>query len=288
MDAIRARTSIRSYSAEPLDHAEVEALEASFIEACPGPFGGSPRFALLGAPEGDGKSGASGGLGVANPSTFGVIGGAPAFIAGVVASAPWCNVDFGYCLEGIILRATELGLGTCWLGGFFDRGAIARAMAASRHEITPACTPVGRPSDSLRLQDRAIRLAAGSRNRKPWSELFFREEGGTLESLPPDDPFAESLEVVRIGPSASNKQPWRIVVDRRGGHDEVHLFLREERFYNNVLGAVKLQELDMGIAMRHFEVSEAAVGRGGGWKRLQPEPLSIPSPMRYIATWIPE
>jgi hypothetical protein len=41
MDAIRSRTSIRTYDGEPLSAAERSALRAAFAEAVPGPFGAS-------------------------------------------------------------------------------------------------------------------------------------------------------------------------------------------------------------------------------------------------------
>ena len=92
------------------------------------------------------------------------------------------------------------------------------------------------------------------------------------------------LESVRIGPSASNKQSWRLVVDRRDG-DVHHLVLYEDQAYNNMLGLVKLQDLDMGIAMRHVEVSARAAGIPGQWKRLDPDPVKLESPSKYIATF---
>jgi hypothetical protein len=48
---------------------------------------------------------------------------------------------------------------------------------------------------------------------------------------------------------------------------------------------VKLQELDMGIAMRHVEVAASSLGQKGSWTRLKADPLDLEEPMRYISTF---
>jgi hypothetical protein len=285
MDAIQKRVSIRTYDGKPLSADEEKAIRASFAEAVPGPFGAVPRFLLalrdeLEAGEGEGAKGR------VKIGTYGMIVGPRAFIAGVVEKRPFACVDFGYSLEGIVLRATELSLGTCWLGGAFGRGAIASALKAGSNEFVPATTPIGHAAERRSLQDKLVHRGAGVTSRKEPAELFFSAGAtGALEPLTDAGRWAEVLEAVRRGPSASNKQPWRLVVDRRGGKEALHLVMHEDERYNNMLGDVKLQELDMGIAMRHVEVAAEAFGIRGSWKRLEAEPLELLKPQRYIATF---
>lgn len=47
--------------------------------------------------------------------------------------------------------------------------------------------------------------------RKEWSELFFNESLSSPITKEEAKDMAFALEMVRLGPSASNKQPWRIV-----------------------------------------------------------------------------
>jgi nitroreductase len=265
---------------------EQEALCQAFIEAVPGPFGATPRFLLASrdAIEDDASRATSvqGGLRI---GPYGMIVGPRAFISGVVAKRSFACVDFGYCLEGIILRATELGLGTCWIGGAFSRSAIAHALGACKDEFVPATTPVGHAAKKQTLRERIVRGSARAGTRKDPSTLFFEAaEGGVFAPLVHAGTWAEALEAVRIGPSASNKQPWRLVVDRRRG-EALHLVMHEDQRYNNMLGDVKLQELDMGIAMRHVEVAASALGIKGAWKRLAPDPIVLEEPRKYIATF---
>ncbi len=278
LDAVRARRSVRSYDGSALGSAQEAAIRAAIGEAVPGPFGGRPRFELFGPGLGSFEKGKIG--------TYGVISRAQAFIIGAVERASFAMEDFGYCLEGILLRATELGLGSCWLGGIFDRGAAGKALGIGPKDLVPACSPLGVPADRQSIQERIIRFSAGSRARKPASELFFEERGGVWQALEQPGIWAEVLEAVRVGPSASNKQPWRILVSERAGRPELDLFLEEDRRYNSMLGEIKLQDMDMGIAMRHVEVAARAQGIGGAWLRHAPETIKAAAPRRYICSWI--
>ena len=57
----------------------------------------------------------------------------------------YVNEKIGYTGEGIILEATAMGLGTCWVGGslFFRRGLAESIVGTARNERVFAVTPVG-------------------------------------------------------------------------------------------------------------------------------------------------
>jgi nitroreductase len=293
LESIRMRHSTRTYDGAPLAPDEESALRSSFAEAAPGPFGSSPRFMLANRDEieeraAPASAGARGGAakGRVRIGTYGLIVGPRAFVAGVVRRAPFACVDFGYCMEGIILCATELGIDTCWIGGVFGRGAIARALEAGRNEFVPATTPAGHAAARPSVQERAAKADSRPGTRLDFGELFFEAgKDGSWAALDSPGAWKEVLEAVRIGPSARNMQSWRIVLDRRGG-ERLHLFMHENKFYNNILGATKLQELDMGIAMRHVEVAAAELGIEGAWKRLDACPVAAEAPRRYISTFV--
>ncbi len=279
MEALEARRSIRSFSGYPLTSGDRALVESAIRDAGQCPFSTKPRFVLVEPHEVGGQ--ASGRIG-----TYGVIKDAPAFIAGAARPGPFAFADFGYALEGIMLAAVSGGLGTCWLGGTFDRSGVARALRLAVGEIVPAISPLGEPSGRRSLADSAIRALAGSRNRKPWDRLFFDDAFGHSLAAAEAGPWAVALEAVRQGPSASNKQPWRMVRTGPSGAPVFHLFLEEDALYNNAIRGIKLQEMDIGIAMRHFEVA-ARVGRlPGSWSRLDEVPVSSGSPMVYYSSWL--
>lgn len=279
IDTVMARRSTRSYLQKAVAATELEALAA--LVAAPGraPFGTAARFALVGPEFAGGSALKSGRIG-----TYGVIKDAPAYIVGCVTPGPLAFVDYGYLLEGIILGAAALGLGTCWLGGIFDRKASGAALGLKADEVVPAITPVGYPAENASLADRLIRFSARSSSRKPFGELFFN--GSWDRPQDQGDPFAPALEAVRQGPSASNKQPWRIIrADGAHADGAAHLYLMEDAVYTKAIPGILLQDMDAGIAMRHLEIGAEAVGVKGSWRRLDAAPVPARPPLRYIASF---
>ena len=102
----------------------------------------------------------------------------------------------------LILYATSLELGTCWLGGTFKRSQFAELVALKKDEFIPAVTPIGYSADKRTFIDSAMRRIAGSDNRKPWNELFF--DGSFDKPLKQEEAgqYADALEMVRLAPSA--------------------------------------------------------------------------------------
>jgi hypothetical protein len=261
IEAMRKRTSARTYKKQQLSETDRNNIEKLLITEQIGPFGNRVRFTLIDLPIADPQKRRK--LG-----TYGFIRGTSAFIAGAVSRAPGAVVDYGYCLEKIILFLANMGIGTCWLGGTFKRSGFEEEIDLSQDELLPAVTPVGYPADSRSLRERMLRTAAGSKKRKQWEELFF--SGSNAEPLTTEeaDVYNEVLECLRIGPSASNKQPWRIV--KEPTEPTFHLFLQKSRGYGQITDDIHLQDLDAGIAMCHFELSAQELSLKGSWQPAAP------------------
>jgi hypothetical protein len=272
IETITIRKSCRTYRDSPVETAGLAELKA-FLEANTGPPFGSPiRFELLDFDQLDADE-------LRPLGTYGVIRGAKLFIIGAVGKRPKAMEDYGYCMEKNILKATALGLGTCWLGGTFRRSGFARRVNLSDGELLPAISPVGYPGETRSLTDRFFRFSAGSNERKPWTELFSDRDMATPLPRESGGAYETPLECVRIGPSASNKQPWRIV---RNG-DAFHFYLSRTPGYDKMIKDIRMQNIDMGIAMCHFELSARELGLDGGWSVRDP---GIPSGNReYIVSW---
>jgi len=204
-----------------------------------------------------------------------MIEGAGWFLAGAMKKGPGAVEDFGYLLEGVILKATELGLGTCWLGGTFQRADFTEALTLQDDEFIPAVCPVGYASTRRRLKEKLIAAAIHVRQRKPLKD-WARVTG---------DPgvYGDALEAVRLGPSASNKQPWRLLL----AEGKAHFYLEETPGYNADSVArcgFPIQSLDMGIAFYHWERVLADQGLAGSWTRDDPS-LPVGGKWVYVATW---
>jgi hypothetical protein len=281
MDArhlIDRRYSCRTYLEQPISSGDRRSLADFMATKTLGPLGSAVRFGLIAASPDD--AGALRRLG-----TYGFIKGAKGYIVGAVRRGPGDLEDYGYLLEEVTLHATGLGLGTCWLGGTFTRGTFTRRFGSlGDDEAIPAVVSTGYPGDdgAERIRERE----EGAR-RFPPAELFYEGAFGEPLALGRADGYAGALEAVRMGPSATNKQPWRIV--RHG--DLWHFYLVRTRGYGKgsllfrVLRIADLQRVDLGIAMCHFELVAREDGLTGGWIVADP---GLPSPgpgIEYVVTW---
>ena len=107
--------------------------------------------------------------------TYGMIKNPMGFIIGAVENTPRSLEDFGYLMEKNILMASDLGLGTCWLGGTFSSSGFSRKIALEANEILPAVTSVGYAVSKLSPMDSLIRVSSGADRRKPWKCFIFPE-----------------------------------------------------------------------------------------------------------------
>ena len=274
IETIKRRVSIRTYMDVPLEGDTRRRLLECLANGWSAPFGSRMRFELVDLEEGDSHR-------IRTLATYGVITGGKLYIIGAVARSEWAMLDYGYAMEKIVLLGTDLGLGTCWLGGFFRRGLAGSIIGASKDELVPAITPVGYAASKQSGMDTFSRAVARGWNRKSWDELFFSETFSTPLQQKELGGYGVALESVRLGPSASNLQPWRVVAepDRR----TFHFYLHPRRLYNRVFKDIQLQMLDMGIAMCHFELSASELGLRGSWKQQKPNIDS--GRMEYVVTW---
>jgi nitroreductase len=277
IETIKMRRSCRTYDSRAID-VERRTLFEQFLTAnTAGPFGSAIRFILS-----DFSQVNKGEMKI--PGTYGVIQGAPHFIIGAVKKNHMAMEDYGYAMEKNILYATELGLETCWLGGTFQRSGFARYLDLKEEELLPAISPLGYGKEKKSLTDRVFRYIASSDKRKPWEQLFFLDNLETPLERAAAGGFSEVLESLRAGPSASNRQPWRIVKDKDS--ERFHFFIRRTPGYGRLIGEISLQNIDMGIAMCHFELSARELGLQGQWVKSPPPGLErVGAGMEYIVTW---
>ena len=275
IETIKTRISCRTYSNRAIEPEKLAELRQFLASNTKTPFGSKVRFLLLDFDEmkiGELK----------NLTTYGVIKGARQFIAGTVEKQPRAMEDYGYCMEKNILKATSMGLGTCLLGGTFRRSGFADKISLDEGELLPVISPVGYSNNKRSVVDRMFRFVAASDKRKPRHEPFYLHDIDTFLDKENSGRFDTPIECVRIAPSASNKQPWRIIKGK--GQDAFHYYLKRTPGYENIVKDIKLQNVDMGIAMCHFDLSARELGFTGDWNVNNPQIKSYG--MEYIVSWI--
>ncbi len=274
IEAINRRVSVRSYADRSIEQGKKQEMINLLESTNEGPFGNKVRFALIDFSEMEKNE-------IGSLGTYGFISGAKLFIVSAIKDGAGAMVDLGYSFEKLILAATNLGLGTCWLGGTFKRANFAKRANVSEDEIVAAISPIGYARDRRTVREMVLRRLANSDRRKPWEELFFDGDFNSPLSKDSAGGYAVPLECVRLGPSASNNQPWRVVYQKQLG--AFHFYLKRTWGYDKFNGRIDLQRVDIGIAMCHFELGAGETGLSGTWEVGKPD-LAMGN-AEYIVSW---
>lgn len=284
-EVIARRFSCRTYSAQPIATETQERLRDRMASLRAGPFGTPLRFQLVAATEED--RAALRGLG-----TYGFIRGASGFIVGAAGHSAKDFEDYGYAMESLVLACTDLDLGTCWLGGTFTRSSFSEKIQASGDEHVPAVASIGYVANPEQARKGLLRRVTKAESRLSWERLFF--DGSFSAPLARDRAgrFDQVLELVRLAPSGSNKQPWRIVKDGEAWH----FYLERTPGYGKGLATRLLggkgeafpdiQRIDLGIAICHFDLASREMDETGMWVVEEPTLAGRPPLTEYVASFV--
>jgi nitroreductase len=162
-EAIKTRRSIRKYKPELIPHEKLEIiLDAARL--APSAANRQPwRFVVV--QNADRKKTLAE---AADNQTF--MNDAAAIVVAVgdpEVSTRWHEKDTMIALEHMVLAATALGYGTCWIGAF-DEDAIKRLLKIPAKMKVVALLPIGVPGEK-----------PASKPRKAIPEIFFKEEWQT-------------------------------------------------------------------------------------------------------------
>ena len=278
---IRQRFSCRTFLNSPINSEKQFQLNNFIKNLQSGPFGNQANFHLIVSHSEDNKT-------LSDLGTYGFIKDPAGFIIGSVRQNIKNLEDFGFQMEKIILYATSINLGTCWLGGSFTRSSFAKKINITDNEIIPAVTAIGEIIDSEQARKGLIRKQINADKRLLWEKLFFYNNFSNPLPLEVADVWAHPLQMVRLGPSASNKQPWRIIYK----DNTWHFYLQRTKGYQEsiltrFLGVADMQRVDMGIAMCHFELTAQENNLPGKWEILDPHLDRPDSFTEYLVSWIP-
>lgn len=266
-EAVTQRYSVRTYDRRPVE-AELREKLLAYGKEISNPLGPAMRLQLIEketAPNGE-KLG-----------TYGIIKGTNLYVGVTIPEDEHAMEALGYAFEQFVLYATSLGLGTCWLGGTFNRSAFAAAMEIRDEELFPILSPIGYPAEKKSFSEKLMRRTIGADKREPWEKRFFKGDFSAPLHEEEAGDFRVPLEMLRLAPSAVNKQPWRVVVDG----NRVHFF--EKRIAGS--GKIDMQRIDVGIAICHFHLVAEEQGLHGRITRTIPD-FAVPADLVYIASWM--
>lgn len=209
---------------------------------------------------------------------YGLIKGNKTYIFGKTGKTRQSRINYGYQLEKIVLEATKLKLDTCWVG-LFDREYFYNIEIENDLDI-PSIVVIGYANEKTPLKEKLIRKVVNADKRKPWDKLFFDYETNSSLNKNEETLYSESLEMTRLAPSSGNTQPWRIFYSKLT--NEFHFF---KKITNMSYESKGMHDIDMGIAMSHFELVSNQNGLKGTWIELKKEEIKTIDDLHYIITW---
>lgn len=214
-EAIKIRHSVRSYSDRPIE-GETEKELRSFIEQC------------------NRESGLNIQLCSNEPKAFstlmahyGSFQNVKNYIALIGKKGDNLSETCGYYGEKIVLRATQLGLNTCWVALTFSRGKTACSIRNGEKLVCVIAIGYGSTKGASRKTKSIDQLCSTPADARP-------------------DWFIRGMEAVQLAPTAMNQQKFLFSLN------------------GNVVAAKAMfgayTKLDLGIAKYHFEIGAGPEG----------------------------
>ncbi len=216
--------------------------------------------------------------------------GAPQYLVLLSEQGPRMGENAGYIMEDLILKLTDMELGSCWLT-FTDSNRIKQALNIDSELEVAAIAAFGhgaRSARRLRLNILSMSNVDISAKRHYFDpkrgihDMVFLNTWGNTHKLNDhigffDDMLWEAFYAATQAPSYLNRQAYGFVI-----HDgRVSLVARPDEYTTEADGA-----LSLGIVMLHFDsVAERWAGKLH-WQFEEQPKLELPEGHRVIASCV--
>ena len=181
-------------------------------------------------------------------ASYGMISGVNTVIALVGSSKDKdLKEKVGYYGEFILLEAVSLGLGTCWVGGSYNRKKCIEALELSNNEELVCIIVLGNVNKNKSLKEKIIGRIG---TKKPsFDELLLECDVNTPNWV------KSGIEEAMLAPTAKNLKT--VGYSYRKG--ELSSFIIDKKS--------NYEEIDIGISMAHFKIGAFKEGIDGVWER---------------------
>lgn len=159
--------------------------------------------------------------------------------------------NIGYYGEMLVLEATNMGLGTCWIGGTYNRNECKKYININDGEELVCVISIGYISSRDNLLQKFVSRV--NKKRKDFNDILLEKDKEAPKWV------ISGINSVIKAPSALNKKPIGYT------------------FKNNIIKAYTtkknydLEEVDLGISMLHFELGSKNEGYCGEWEYVSSE-----------------
>ena len=182
--------------------------------------------------------------------------GAPQYLVLLSAKGACAGENAGFMMEDLILKLTEMDLGSCWLT-FTDSAKVKAALGIDSALDVAAIAAFGygvKTTKRLRVNIQSMSNVDVSAQRQYFapkhgiSDLVFMNSWGSTDGLDEhigyyDDMLWEALYAATLSPSYLNRQPYGFVI--HDGHTT--LVWKEDSYTDEIDG-----RLGLGVVLLHF------------------------------------
>ncbi|MCR8744905.1 nitroreductase family protein [Romboutsia lituseburensis] len=179
-------------------------------------------------------------------ASYGMISGVNSFVA-LVANKDIKNYKqkIGYYGEMITLQATSLGLGTCWVGGTYDKNLCKKHIKFSDNEDLIGIIAIGYVPKELSIKEKVVKNL--NKKNKDLKDLFINNQKELYSWMESGAEFALKA------PTALNKK--EISFEVNDGKVKAIINSKNHGY----------EDIDLGICMLHFELGANKEGHLGNW-----------------------
>jgi len=146
--------------------------------------------------------------------------------------------NIGFIGEEIVLKLTQLGIGTCWLGSAIKQDVFKAIVKVQDKQNFIILVAIGYPVEQLKLVENRKRLDKNKLIIGAYEDLY--------------DPIIQALI---DAPSAVNSQPWKISIS----NNRFDLYLENRNILTKHM-LKNMNHIDMGIGLNHLYNSASELG----------------------------
>jgi nitroreductase len=159
--------------------------------------------------------------------------------------------NIGFALESIVLSLTDMGIGTCFVGGGIRNQLLKNIIPISKNHEAVIAISFGYPKDGLDIGKRIVK----PKERMEISKFTSGHITKTWQHI---------LDAIRMAPSAMNSQPWRFFINK----NTMDIYSIKKKF----IFTKHIQEMNriaLGIALYHIYIAANRLDKKIDIKRLQ-------------------
>lgn len=234
LELLKKRHSVRSYSMQPLSSASINALRSEVAYINSHEAGLNFQLCLNDSAPFEGFA-----------RSYGAFRNVNNYLAAIVD--PTFDNAFeraGYFAEQFVIKCTELGLGTCFVGGTFSREHVTSRLEV--YEKIPFVVALGNPEEEKTTLIGKMTRSLVHIKKKGIRDFYDGDDFEYQNAIAKFPWLTTALEAVQSAPSALNKQPVRLKMIIKNAMPMIKAFTKGN------------QPVDLGIAK--FNV--AAVVKG--------------------------